>query len=64
MHGREEVSTWPKHPDGTNKRVGDMTPEEKRAVFQAATLRLKAEFEQPDMQAKMAAVLNGERIDN
>jgi hypothetical protein len=24
---------WPKHEDGTNKTVGEMTAEEKRAVF-------------------------------
>jgi hypothetical protein len=26
---------WPKHEDGTNKSVGEMTPEERRAAFRA-----------------------------
>lgn len=36
-----EPSTWPKHEDGTNKRVGEMTPDEMRAVFKAAVERRK-----------------------
>ena len=30
---------WPKHEDGTNKTVGEMTPDEKRAVFLLAAER-------------------------
>jgi hypothetical protein len=54
-----EQSEWPKHPDGSNKRVGDMTPEERRAVFKAAGIRLKAELERPEVQERVAHVLNG-----
>ena len=27
---------WPTHPDGSNKRIGDMTPDERAAVLAAA----------------------------
>jgi hypothetical protein len=52
-----EQSEWPKHPDGSNKRVGDMTPEESRAVFKAAGERVKAQFERPAVQAALDKVL-------
>ena len=33
------ASTWPTHADGTNKAIGEMTPEEKRGVFLSAASR-------------------------
>jgi hypothetical protein len=33
------TATWPTHADGTNKTVGEMTPEEKRVVFLSAAER-------------------------
>jgi hypothetical protein len=33
---------WPKHEDGTNKMIGDMEPEERREVLQAAAARYRA----------------------
>lgn len=33
------TATWPTHPDGTNKTVGEMTPEERRDVFLSAAAR-------------------------
>ena len=51
------ASTWPTHEDGTNKRVGEMTPEEKRAVFKAAVERVQAGFERPDVQERFARAL-------
>lgn len=33
------ASTWPTREDGTNKTVGEMTPEEKRGVFLATAER-------------------------
>ena len=47
------MSTWPKRPDGTNKTMGEMTPEERREQMEAAVLRLKAELEHPKMQEAM-----------
>lgn len=58
------MADWPKHESGRNKRVGEMTPAERKAVFSAATAKLKAEFEHPDTQAKIAAVLRGENVNN
>lgn len=36
---------WPTHPDGKNKRIGDMTPDERAAVMAAARKRYFAEPE-------------------
>lgn len=58
------MSDWPKHESGRNKLVGEMTPDERKAVFSAATARLKAEFEHPETQAKLAAVLRGDNVNN
>jgi len=35
------MTDWPKHPDGTNKTIGEMTPEESRPLLRAAFLRSK-----------------------
>lgn len=32
---------WPKHADGTNKAIGEMTEEERRPLLRAAFLRSK-----------------------
>lgn len=36
------ASTWPQHPDGTNKRVGEMTAAERSAVIAASRARFEA----------------------
>jgi hypothetical protein len=41
------MADWPKRPDGTNKTMGEMTPEERKAQVQASLGRLKAELENP-----------------
>lgn len=48
------TSTWPTHPDGTNKRVGDMTPEEGATVMAAAKARTAPDWwnPAPDAPAK------------
>lgn len=51
------MSDWPKRPDGRNKKVGEMTPDERREVFAASAKRLAAEFQRPEVQAGIAAVL-------
>lgn len=33
------AATWPTHPDGTNKRVDDMTADERQSVLDAARAR-------------------------
>ena len=51
---------WPKHPDGRNKRMGEMTKDERRAQWQAAGQRLQAEFNDPGVKARLAAALSTE----
>lgn len=38
---------WPKHRDGRNKRIGEMTQAERDAVTRAAAQRLQAEADDP-----------------
>ena len=52
---------WPKHPDGTPKKMGEMTQAEQRAQWVDACARLKVEFETPAIQAALAAAL-GEQV--
>lgn len=35
---------WPKHADGSPKRMGEMTHDEQRAQWKAAAARLEREF--------------------
>ncbi len=56
------MKTWPKRPDGKSKRVGEMTAEERREIFRGAAARIKAEFADPLVQEKIAAVLRGENV--
>jgi hypothetical protein len=51
---------WPKHPDGSNKTIGEMTRDEARAQTGAACRRLAAEFNRPGVKAGIAAILNRE----
>lgn len=44
------MSDWPKHPDGTNKMVGEMDPEEKRRVLREAAERYKDKCRSTQMQ--------------
>lgn len=41
MSAAAETSSWPTHPDGTNKSIGEMTEEERRPLLRAAFLRSK-----------------------
>jgi len=49
--------SWPVHSDGRNKKFGEMTRDEQREQMSIACRRLKAEIEQPEVQAKLAALL-------
>jgi len=42
--GQMKEPEWPKHPDGTPKKMGELTPAQQREQFQAALRRLKPEF--------------------
>lgn len=50
-------SNWPKHPDGRNKKMGEMTADERRTQWKAAADRAKVYFEQPGVRAGIAAVM-------
>jgi len=50
---------WPTRADGTNKTVGEMTPDERRAAFAEAAERVKQEMESPEMQRAVGDYLNG-----
>lgn len=39
------MTNWPKHQDGRNKKIGEMTTAERRSVMKDAAARLKVEFE-------------------
>ena len=58
------MSDWPKHPDGRTKKMGEMTPEEARAVIQASCQRLKVEFDHPLVQQKFASILSGQNVNH
>lgn len=55
---------WPTRADGTNKTVGEMTPDERRRVFAEAAARLQREFSDPLVQQKLAAALRGDNVNN
>lgn len=44
------ADTWPKHPDGRNKRLGEMTREEQKQAIRPALETLKKELESPEMR--------------
>lgn len=49
--------TWPKHQDGRNKKIGEMTPDERKRVARESVAVIKAEFEDPRHQAAIKAYL-------
>lgn len=50
--------TWPKHPDGRNMKMGEMSREQQLAILRASCAKLKEELESPAMQAQMSRILN------
>ena len=38
---------WPKHPDGRNKRIGEMCGEERDRVTRRAARKIQAELDDP-----------------
>lgn len=43
------MSDWPKHPDGRNMKIGEMTREQAREVTQRAGAKLQAEANDPNL---------------
>lgn len=58
------MSDWPKHTDGRNKKIGEMTAEERHAVTKGAAQRLQAEFDDPSstLRRGVEAILTGPAI--
>lgn len=52
------TDNWPKHPDGRPMKMGEMTTEQRRKLWREAAAKVKADFEQPEMQAQLARVMN------
>ena len=52
---------WPKHADGRNKKIGEMTPDERRQVANDAGRKLQAEFDDHTSQFRrgVEAILFG-----
>jgi hypothetical protein len=58
MGDRVEKPVWPKHADGTPKKVGEMTRDEARTCFADAAQRVKAELEAPAVQKAISDLLS------
>lgn len=49
---------WPKHPDGTPKKMGEMNREERGKIWDYSFLKTKEHFENPAVKAHIEKVLN------
>jgi hypothetical protein len=58
------MDKWPKHPDGRNKKIGEMTSDEARQVTKDACGRLMEEFANPLVREKIQAILEDKRVDH
>jgi hypothetical protein len=52
------MTNWPKHTDGRNKKIDEMTREESRAVTKDACERLQVWFDRPEVKAAHERVIN------
>jgi hypothetical protein len=50
---------WPMHPDGRQKKMGEMTPEERKAQFKDAVQRVKTTMETPAMRQAIQEYVDG-----
>lgn len=50
---------WPTHQDGRPKKMGEMTPEERKAQFRDAVATVKSRIETPAMQQALREFLDG-----
>ena len=58
------TDTWPRHPNGRNKKMGEMTREEQDRETRKALGRLQQEFDDPLVKEKIIAVLNGQPVNH
>ena len=52
------MSEWPTHPDGTPMMLGEMSPEQRRAMIKLAAQKAGIFFERPDVQEQVAAIMD------
>lgn len=51
---------WPHHPDGSPKKLSEMTESERAEQFKASGARIRREFTDPRMQAAFDDVFGKE----
>ena len=51
-------SNWPTHADGRPKKMGEMTNDERTACWKQAAQKVQAEFDNPEIKAQLARVIN------
>lgn len=61
---KRDTKGWPIKEDGRPYKMGELSREEQRHQFKVAYAKLQAEFEHPEVQAKLAAALDGKRVDH
>lgn len=49
---------WPKRPDGTSKKFGELTSEERREVLKSACKKVEQDFARPEVQDAIQKVLD------
>lgn len=49
---------WPQHPDGRNKKFGELSREEQREIVKGACNKLATEFADPERQRRMQQALD------
>lgn len=57
------MAKWPTHADGRPKKMGEMTPEERREQTSQAVEVVKKDFEDPGMQKRLQKALDDFRED-
>jgi len=50
---------WPKHPDGRNMKIGEMTQQQRREVSERALSKVCADMNRPAMRAALSDMLGG-----
>lgn len=54
----DSPDNWPKHPDGTNMTVGEMSEEDRRRIMREAAERYKARSDGSEAHAKLSEIID------
>lgn len=57
-----DATGWPIKADGKRYKMGELSRDEQRRQFKAAGAKLQAEFAQPAVKEKLAAILRGDNV--